>query len=197
MWRRARVSGAGLPALSLRDRTLRVLLLLCFTALPQAGQALDSDQEQPIRITADEALRDEKQGYTVYRGNVRMTQGTLRIEADAITIYHRSEEADRIVAEGRPARLQQQPEPDKGLVYARARIIEYYKLEERVLLREQAFIEQDGSTVTGETIDYLIRQQRVRADAGDSGPVEVVIPAQQLQRQQQDSERERGQTDGD
>ena len=195
MWRRARSSGFGpLPP---RGRLLGALLLLCLTALPPAGQALDSDQEQPIRITADEALRDEKQGYTVYRGNVRMTQGTLRIEADAITIYHRSEEADRIVAEGRPARLQQQPEPEKGLVYARARIIEYYKLEERVMLREEAFIEQDGSTVTGETIDYLIRQQRVRADAGDSGPVEVVIPAQQLQRQEQDPERERGETDGD
>ena len=103
MWRRARSSGFGPLPIAPRGRLLGALLLLCLTALPPAGRALDSDQEQPIRITADEALRDEKQGYTVYRGNVRMTQGTLRIEADAITIYHRSEEADRIVAEGRPA----------------------------------------------------------------------------------------------
>jgi lipopolysaccharide export system protein LptA len=175
-------------------------LLLSLLLLPQQGQALESDQQQPIRISADKALRDEKQGFTVYRGNVRMTQGTLRIDADAITIYHRTEEADRIVAEGRPARLQQQPEPDQGLVHASARIIEYYKLEERVILKDEAFIEQDGSTVTGETIDYLIRQQRVRADAGESksgNRVEVVIPAQQLQRMEQDSGKERGETDSD
>lgn len=195
MWARARALAAVLPA-----RRLLSPLMLSLLLLSQQGQALESDQQQPIRISADKALRDEKQGFTVYRGNVRMTQGTLRIDADAITIYHRTEEADRIVAEGRPARLQQQPEPDQGLVHASARIIEYYKLEERVILKEEAFIEQDGSTVTGETIDYLIRQQRVRADAGESrsgNRVEVVIPAQQLQRMEQDSGKERGETDSD
>ncbi len=170
-------------------------LLLALAGTPQYAPALESDSEQPIRISADQAVRDEKKGFTVYRGNVRVVQGSIRIEADAVTIYHEREEADRIVAVGKPARMQQRPNPEKGTVHASALTIEYFKREERVHLQDQAYIEQDGSTVTGDTIDYFIREERVRADAARSrsgNRVEVVIPAEQLQPAEDDS----GQTDG-
>ena len=53
-------------------------LLALFTTL---ALGLPSDREQPIHISADKALRDEKKGITVYQGNVEMNQGSLRIEA--------------------------------------------------------------------------------------------------------------------
>ncbi len=146
--------------------------------------ALPDDRDQPIRIEADQALRDEKQGFTRYEGNVKMDQGSLKIEADRITVYHDQREADRIIAEGNPASLQQQPEPNKGLVKARARLIEYFKSEDRVRLSEDANIEQDGSIVTGDSIDYYITEQLVRADSDKSredSRVQVVIPAQAVQ----------------
>ena len=40
-----------------------VLIVLVFL-LPGAAIALPDDRDQPIRIEADEALRDEKQGFT-------------------------------------------------------------------------------------------------------------------------------------
>jgi lipopolysaccharide export system protein LptA len=153
--------------------------------------ALPDDRQQPIRITADQALRNEKAGYTVYSGNVEMNQGSLQISADKITIFRLIEEGDKIVAKGTPAVMQQQPEPDKGLVTARAGIIEYYKLEARVHLKQDAVIEQDGSKVTGETIDYFIDAQMVKAGSNrnrEDSRVEVVIPATNLQ----ESEAERG-----
>jgi len=175
--------------MSLIHRAARRLLastllggMLLATALPSG--ALPEDRDQPIRITADQALRDEKQGFTVYSGNVKMDQGSLHIDADKITIYHAEEDADRIVAEGSPAHLQQQPEPEKPLMHAEALIIEYFKSEERVQLREAAKIEQDGSIVTGDTIDYFIAEQLVKADSNQSDAgsrVEVVIPAQAIQ----------------
>ena len=94
---------------SRRSRYLTALLLLL--TLP-AGlvQALPDDRDQPIHISADKALRDEKQGFTVYSGNVQMAQGSMRLEADKLTIYHVTDEVDKVVAEGRPAKMQQQPE---------------------------------------------------------------------------------------
>ena len=148
--------------------------------LASLAQALPDDREQPIHISADKAIRDEKQGTTVYSGNVVMDQGSLHIEADRITIYRIVEEADKIVAEGRPAHLQQQPEPDKPLMHAKAGVIEYYKDEDRVHMREDARIEQDGAIVRGNTIDYYIEKQLVKADSlSDQADnrVEVVIPA--------------------
>lgn len=158
--------------------------------------ALPEDREQPIRITADQALRNEKEGFTVYSGNVEMVQGTLNITANKITIYRIVEEADKIVAKGRPANLQQQPEPGKGLVSASAEIIEYYKDEARVHLKKNAQIEQDGSKVTGATIEYYVNEQLVKAGSNrtkEDSRVVVVIEAKTLQK----SEEKSGTTDSE
>ncbi len=144
-----------------------------------ASLALPEDRDQPIRITADTAIRDEKQGFTVYTGNVHMIQGSLDILADTITIFHETAQADKIVAEGKPAEMQQQPAADEPLVKASAEVIEYYKIEDRVHLRVNAQFTQDGASVTGDTIDYYITEQLVKADSGqspDSKRVRVVIP---------------------
>jgi lipopolysaccharide export system protein LptA len=156
-----------------------VLIVLVFL-LPGAAIALPDDRDQPIRIEADEALRDEKQGFTRYEGHVRMDQGSLHIEADQITIYHDDKEADRILATGSPARLQQQPELEKGPIKASANTTEYFKTEDRIQLRENANIEQEGSIVTGDSIDYLMNEQLVKAGSdknSESSRVKVVIPA--------------------
>ena len=60
--------------------------------------ALDSDKEQPIQIVADVAVRDEVAGETRYEGNVVLTQGSLQITADKLSIQHSDSGADRIVA---------------------------------------------------------------------------------------------------
>jgi lipopolysaccharide export system protein LptA len=159
--------------------SLRGALALLALLLGPWCQALPDDREQPIHISADEALRDEKQGVTVYSGNVQMNQGSMHIEADRVTIYHVEAEADRIVARGRPAKMRQRPDLEKGPVLARALVIEYHQREQKVLLREEARIEQDGAIVTGDSIDYFIAQELVKADsdeAREGNRVQVVIP---------------------
>jgi lipopolysaccharide export system protein LptA len=162
-----------------------LLLALSGMLLTTTVAALPEDRQQPINITADQALRNEKEGFTVYNGNVELQQGSLHITADKITIYRIVEEADKIVAKGRPAQLQQQPEPDKSPVKASAGIIEYYKAEARVRLKQDAQIEQEGSRVSGETIDYFIDEQLIKAGSNRSkedSRVEVVIEARALQK---------------
>lgn len=163
-------------------RPLAGLLLGALLSAAASVQALPEDRNEPIRIAADEALRDEKQGFTVYRGNVTMQQGTLRIDAARVTVFHQDKEADHIRAEGQPAHLQEQPQADKGVMHARAEVIEYFKAEERVLLKRNASVEQEGSRVTGDSIEYFIGEQLLRADSAGSsnGRVEVVIPASAL-----------------
>jgi len=174
-----------------RNQTRSLALVLCAWLAVDSSLAmgLPDDREQPIRISADQAIRDEKQGVTVYSGNVQMDQGSLHIDADKITIYHSQDDANRVVAEGMPARMQQQPEPDEGMVKAEADKIEYFKLEDRALLTENARIQQDGSTVTGQTIEYFISEQLVRADSNQNAAdsrVEVVIPAQNIPETKED-----------
>lgn len=148
------------------------------------ADALPDDTEQPINIKTIEVLRDEKTGQMVYQGNVELVQGTIRITADRMTFYKLDQEGDKIVAEGSPARMQQLPEVDGELMHAHGDVIEYYRAEERVHLRDNAQVEQDGSTVRGDRIDYFINQQLVKAAADESDAdsrVEVVIPAHKLE----------------
>jgi lipopolysaccharide export system protein LptA len=159
------------------SRNLALLMLLILTT--GLVQALPDDRDQPIHISADKALRDEKQGFTIYSGNVQMEQGSMRLEADKLTIYHLTDDVERIVAEGRPAKMQQQPELDKAVVHAHADVIEFFRSEDRVHLQTNARIEQDGAVVSGDSIDYFIAEELVKADsdqAVDGNRVNVVIP---------------------
>lgn len=151
------------------------LLALLLMLSPLGAQALPDDRDQPIHITADKALRDEKQGVTVYSGNVRMSQGSMELEADKLTIYQIDDDADKIVAQGNPAKMRQKPEADKGLVHAHALVITYLRTKDMVHLQDDARIEQAGDLVTGESIDYFIDKQLIKAESGTSEKSEQVV----------------------
>lgn len=162
-------------------------------------QALPEDRDQPIHITADKALRDEKERVTVYSGHVVLVQGSMELEADTLTIYHTTEQADKMVAEGNPAKMRQQPELDKAVVHAQGRVITYFRSEDKVNLRTDAKIEQDGAVVSGDSIDYFIAKQLITAQSDKTQPddkVVVVIPPN-VQQQQKQKESDSGATESE
>jgi len=180
--------GAAIPA---PGRRLRIALALVVTLVSAEAPALSDDRLQAIEITAERAERNERKGYTVYSGAVVLTQGSLRIEADRLTIYHDREAADRIIASGEPAHLRQRPAPDKPFVVAQGERIVYERSREVVTLRGAASIEQEGAVVTGESIRYFMAEQVVRADArpeDESTRVQVFIPADVVEAASSDDE---------
>ncbi len=176
---------SNMPDVAHLKRSL-LSLLITVMGLPfsDGALALDSDRDQPIQIVADVAVRDELAGETRYEGNVVLTQGSLVITADTLSISHKVDEADKIVATGRPATLVQQPTPNQAPVDASAIRIEYVRSQDLVRFLKNARIAQDGSTLSGSQIDYLVSQRSVRAagtpGAGGASRVEVVIPPENL-----------------
>lgn len=164
---------------------------LAFTGSIEKAIALPTDREQPLKITADSAIRDDTLGETRYVGDVELQQGSLSIKADLLTINHSDNMANVVIAEGAPAVLSQLPEPDGQPISAQARQIEYYRLEDKIVLRDGARIEQDGAIVTGAVIDYLIDSQKVSAMSAQPETansevkrrVEVTIPPAALTRE--------------
>ncbi len=159
------------------------LLALVVSFSASLVQALPEDREKPMRITADKAERDDVNGVTIYRGNVVAIQGTLKLESEKLTIYVIDDQANKIVAEGSPAKMQQRPEADKAMVYAKANIITYFRSEERVHLQTDGYVEQDGSVVNGDSIDYFIEKQLTKATSDPNRKddrVLVVLPPSQL-----------------
>ena len=147
-----------------------------------ASLALPDDKDQNINVAGNEATIDSKQGQTVLRGQVKITQGTLEINADKVTLFYDDKrKLKSLLAEGKPARFQQQLEANKPPVHAEAEIITYQATEEHLTLEKNALVEQKGATTRGGRIDYDITTDTAHAvgtNGTNPGRVEFVIPPQ-------------------
>ncbi len=154
------------------------LLLWAAAWAGEAGEPLQEaapgpDAEQPIHWRADHAEGDAT-GRTILTGNVRMEQGTLRVEADRMVIEYDGDRVVRITAEGAPARYRQRPRPDAGPVEADAERIVYHAVEERVELLGRAYLAQEPNEFRGEVIHYDVREGRIDAAGDGDGSVEMI-----------------------
>ena len=151
--------------------------VLSMSILPNA-QALPDDNEQPIVIKSNSAIRDDKLGVTIYTGNVNIKQGSIRVKADKVTLSTENNEVTKIIAVGNSEQLasfKQQPELDEGDIEAYAQTIEYQVSSETITLLDDASLKQpDGSMISSNRIIYDVNATRVEA-GGQNGQVETVI----------------------
>ena len=132
---------------------LPLLISLGLAAASSTSWALPSDRDQPIRVQADSAELDDKQGVAVYRGSVVITQGSLKITGDTVTLtQNQTGDLEVFTAVGKPAYYEQQPSADKQIVKAYGLTIQYYASNERIVLIDQAKVIQEGNTFEGEKI---------------------------------------------
>ncbi|MGD8417608.1 MAG: lipopolysaccharide transport periplasmic protein LptA [Pseudomonadales bacterium] len=144
--------------------------------LPAAVHALPEDADQPIHIVADTVEYDQNGNRVIYRGSVQVDQGTLRVTAETLTIdLQDGKKVVRITAVDTPAHYQQQIELGEAPVKAKALTIIYHTQDERVDLKGEANLEQEGSTLTGDLIVYDIVAGRVDATAQADAPVRMVL----------------------
>ncbi|MGD9660125.1 MAG: lipopolysaccharide transport periplasmic protein LptA [Porticoccaceae bacterium] len=160
-----------------------ILISLCLALASPLAAALPEDRNQAIEIQARQALRNEPKGLTVYEGNVTIRQGTIFIQADKVSIYNLGNKVNRIVCIGTPAQFQQKPKTDSPLVIAKGNTIEYNLETDTIVLQKNASLIQDESTLSGERIDYDLKQEIIRAKGGDDNNdrVRMVIPPSQQQ----------------
>ncbi len=168
--------------MSLKHATTSTLTGLFLLLSSPLLWALTGDRGEPIYISSDQAERDEKQGITIYTGSVQMDQGSLRINADKVVVHSPNNQVSQIIATGKPAHYQQKPAPEKPLVIAKGDTIKYFLLDEQIHLISNASLTQsDGTTMTGDTIDYNIKDSLVKAQGASNQPgndrIHMVIPA--------------------
>ncbi|MBO1530206.1 lipopolysaccharide transport periplasmic protein LptA [Psychrobacter sp. F1192] len=158
-------------------RCLHVLPTIMLLALPVYSHALPSDANQPIKLLADKATYSERTGVTSYSGNVIITQGTLRLTADDITVnLSQQRSINSAVATGRPATMQQIVTKEKGLAKGQANKIDYNAVTGIITLTGNAKLDQNGASFAGNVIRYSLKAGDVEATAGGSQRVELILP---------------------
>ena len=155
---------------------------LCLLTLqPTFLSALESDQEQPIRIQADAAIVDETSGSSVYKGNVIITQGTLEVTANEVEIFTADSEVIQIIAKTEKgsevlAHYQQQINEAMDMVVADAQKITYLVQEERLHLSGDARLQQVQDVFTGQLLYYDLGRGIVNLNSsGGSDRVNMTI----------------------
>lgn len=171
-------------------RRLALALALGFAAAPPVV-ALSTDSQQPIEIEADFAELDETEGRTVYRGNVKVRQGSLRMAGDVLRArFDDDNTLQEIRLTGRPAWFRQTPDDSPDDIEGEALTIDYRQTENLLKLIENARLNKGGQRFEGNVIDYdtersVIRARAARPSAGRvegagesaGGRVRIVIPA--------------------
>ncbi len=156
---------------------MRLNLLIFMTLfIGQSTFALEADRAMPITIEAHRVDIDKAGGVSTYRGNVTLRQGSLTVRADAIRVEAKDKKVQRVLAEGQPASFRQRPDNATEDVQAEAKHVEYLAPKGLVLLKGEAHLLQGGNHFTGDAIEYLVREDKVKAQAKPGGDrVQVVI----------------------
>jgi lipopolysaccharide export system protein LptA len=147
----------------------KIVLLSIGLFLSSQVVALSTDREQPISIASDRATIDDANKIAIYEGHVVITQGSIQIDADKVTInYSDKQSIDKAVAEGKPARFKQTPDGGKDDFKAKALRMEYHANENLLDLTREAELRQTNDTFTGPHIVYDTQTGVIKADKGES-----------------------------
>jgi lipopolysaccharide export system protein LptA len=133
-------------------------------ALSAHAFALTTDKDQPIEVEADNAELDEVKNVSIYRGNVIVTQGSIRMTGDIMTVYQtEGDDLDHLIIEGKPATYKQLPDDSRIYDEAEALRMEYHEIKNKVILINKAVVTQEGLRFSGDRIEYDTELSKVQA----------------------------------
>ena len=138
---------------------------LLFAVFANNASALSTDKQQDMEIEADSAEMDDIKGLTVYRGNVVVTQGSMRITGQTLTVhFNENDDMELAIMEGKPATYRQLPDNSEKYDEAESLRMEYYALKDYIILIDKALVKKpDGSRMTGSRIEYDTVLSQVKA----------------------------------
>ncbi|OOZ36787.1 lipopolysaccharide transport periplasmic protein LptA [Solemya velesiana gill symbiont] len=155
------------------------VLLTLLLALPGLSSALESDKDQPIYIESDSVDFDDEKGVAVYKGNVELTQGSIRVTASSITVTQsKDKDSDHILAAGNPVTYKQESDGDKGTIRAQMKRMEYDSNSEILHMIGDAVLSQGKDTFKSDRINYDRTKAMIKAGASAKGKQRVRVTIQ-------------------
>jgi len=142
-------------------------LTLCFSPLNSQAEA-DSQKisEEKIFIDADHVRLNIETGYSVYTGNVKITQGELTLTGDQVTVQQSNNEVEQITVIGKPAHYRNLTEKGE-ILQAESEKMVYTASENKLILTINAEVKQPDHTIKSQRIVYDTEKKIVIAGNKD------------------------------
>lgn len=145
------------------------LLLGIVLATPLAvSVAEEADFRQEIVIVAKKQSSDLKNKIASYMEDVKITQGTLSIEADVVKVTNQEgTDLKHYLATGKPARFSQILD-DGQKIELEADEVSYSPTTQTITIKGNASVSQEGSMVKGDIITYNIATEQLSAESAST-----------------------------
>lgn len=161
------LSGANRPGSHALARLASIALVIAAFCPVLNAQTRD----QPIQIEANTAEYSDRTGISTYSGAVVLTQGTLVLHGDKLTVTRNKDSgAIEAILNGEPATLDKPADNENTeAVDGRAQSMEYKSDEAVLILTGQARVTRGGDTIRGDTIRHYLNSARTQASSTGQG----------------------------
>lgn len=123
---------------------------------------LSNDRDQPAHISADDIELDFNTGIRTYIGNVLITQGSLRVQADKLIAEYKDGQLHKATAWGNLANFTQRPDGKTEDVYGEGEKIIILQYKNTLKLLKKAALKQGTDTARGAKIVYNMATNRLQ-----------------------------------
>ncbi len=140
-----------------------IFTMLVIVACPGKSFAFDPNSTAPIEIESDMATIDDKTGTSTYSGNVIVSQGTTKLEAEFISVTSQDRRITGIKAIGNPAHFSQQVNNNPISTHGYGKEISYRTQDETLIFKGDAKLIQADNSFSGEIIEYDVIKRAIKA----------------------------------
>lgn len=137
----------------------RLCLLITLLLTVGSSYAENADRQQPINLEADSVVVDDAKKVSTFLGQVKLTQGTLKITADKLLVTQGDDGFSVSTAIGQLATFRQKREGSDEIIEGYAETIIYDTRNETVDLQSKARVKRSADEVRGDHINYNTRTE--------------------------------------
>ena len=146
-----------------------ILICLCFLSMTSSNVfAEKADRDKPIELESDTMTSNDSKNTSVYTGNVILTQGTLLIKADELTVREDNQGFQHSTSVGNPTTFKQKREGKNDYIEGSAQRIEYDGRMDKVHLYSKASVKQGQDVIYGDYIMYDANAEFAKAMSGNT-----------------------------
>ncbi|WP_440210576.1 lipopolysaccharide transport periplasmic protein LptA [Actinobacillus pleuropneumoniae] len=155
---------------------------MVFTALLStslSSYALKGDTDQPINIDSGSQSLDMNSNVVTFSDNVVITQGSIKVTADKVTIIRQEGKKETLEASGSPVTFQQTLDNGKP-VNGKGNSVHYDLNSKFLTLVGNAELKQQGSFIKASKITYDVKKQQLKANSGNKSRVKTILIPNEL-----------------
>jgi len=160
---------------SISKKLQSLIAIAVLGCTPTAAISLESDVDKPIEVEADSVEIDEGSNKSIYKGNVVLIQGSIRLAADKVTVIQHENKSDQIQAVGRPVRITQKSQNGKKPIKGHSSRMEYYVDSDMLYLIGNAVLNQGKDTFKSDRIAYDRKKSTIKGGTSAKGKQRVRV----------------------